>query len=454
MVQLTIISPKGNFGYKCFPYTGYLGLTPLRVEGCSFLLLFEHSGRILTYLLLKVVCTRLGNDHKLLPAKSITVSVRCYETRLGRVGVLGQSVLVDYTELLWSKPDGQDYADIGELQFPFRITLPTNVNGLSTVNFPDYRTFWRIEAGASYITPNSCLSYRLAVINHVPITGVGSRQTKHYDLSLVRYDLPPSSPSYFIHPTPCQLEAQTTQQRAPVIRYRIDTPPEPIGPLDLVSIPIHLYPIEPAVSIRSASLIVERRIQIIDSNAPPSPPQHTVSLTPPTTPARPSSSPNPTPSYPHNALSNHPHDHDPFLSRQSSRASSPSFSAASTITVNDTLPLIPRRPSSASSTSTERSLKAKTVTTSVAGVDPSGRFSKDAEGVWSKTIVFPWPASRSSRWAIGETIQSDMVSVRFFARIKVSPPTIFIFIFSHTPLRLLSLHPLVQNPLNCRNRNW
>lgn len=50
--------------------------------------------------------------------------------------------------MLWSKPTGLDWGDLGDADFPFRITLPKNVGGYSTANFQDYRIFWRIEAGA------------------------------------------------------------------------------------------------------------------------------------------------------------------------------------------------------------------------------------------------------------------------------------------------------------------
>lgn len=88
-------------------------------------------------------------DAKQLLAKSITVSVRCYESRTGRVSVLHSNVLVDYTQVLWSKPDGDEYAPIDELEFPFRITVPARVGGFSTSIFVDYRCMWRVEAGPS-----------------------------------------------------------------------------------------------------------------------------------------------------------------------------------------------------------------------------------------------------------------------------------------------------------------
>lgn len=74
--------------------------------------------------------------------------MRCYESRLGRVSVLHSNVLVDYTQVLWAKPEGDDYAPIGELEFPFRLVVPPRVAGFSTSVFVDYRCMWRVEAGA------------------------------------------------------------------------------------------------------------------------------------------------------------------------------------------------------------------------------------------------------------------------------------------------------------------
>jgi hypothetical protein len=63
---------------------------------------------------------------------------------------------------------------------------------------------------------------------------------------------------------------------------------------------------------------------------------------------------------------------------------------------------------------------ASTLINSVAGTESSGLFARAEDGTWSKTLTLQWPASKShSRWAIGETIQSDLVSVKFIARVKV-----------------------------------
>jgi hypothetical protein len=142
MVQLSLSFPRANQASRYFPYHGYLGLTPIKVEGGARYSVFHHHN--LTTL--PVVRTKVDEDGKLLPAKSITVSVRCYESRLGRVNAMATRVLVDYTQVLWSKSDEREWDDIGDMEYSFRITVPTKVAGHSTAHFQDYRVWWRVEA--------------------------------------------------------------------------------------------------------------------------------------------------------------------------------------------------------------------------------------------------------------------------------------------------------------------
>ena len=100
-----------------------------------------------------VVRTKLDGDCKPLAARSLTVSVKCYETRVGRVNIVQSNVLVEYTKVLWSKQDGVEFEPIGNLDFPFRISIPAKVAGFSTTAFVDYRCMWRLEAGTT------CYSY-------------------------------------------------------------------------------------------------------------------------------------------------------------------------------------------------------------------------------------------------------------------------------------------------------
>ncbi|ESK93020.1 hypothetical protein Moror_8923 [Moniliophthora roreri MCA 2997] len=387
MVHLVLVSSKGN-GVRYFPYSGYLGLSPVKIEG--------------------VVITKLDSDLKTLQAKSITISVRCYESRLGRLGALQTNVLVDHTQTLWSKPDGQDYGAIGDGEYPFRISLPPNVGGFSTLSFVEYRCVWRVEA----------------VINHIPITGIGSRQTKYVDLPLIRFDVPPNLPPYqtSLHDVEPKLNRETSKPRGPRISYCINAPKFPIGPTDLVSVPIHVLPIDPGVSVRSATLVVERRILLNEAATPTSP----VSFPPPSTlmvnslyPSQTSSSAPTSANIPipqfisstsslllHSAGSSYKdHYHDTASIMSSNN------------TITSTTALLPGKlPLSHSSDS----LSSRPIVNLVAGAESSGSFSRSASGIWSKTLTFQWPIVKSGgRWGIGETIQSEMISVKFFVRVKL-----------------------------------
>ncbi|KAF5358356.1 hypothetical protein D9756_001895 [Leucocoprinus leucothites] len=388
-----------NQGLRYFPHTGYLGLTPVRVEG--------------------IVRTKLDSDERLLQATSLTISIRCYESRIGRVNVLHSNVLVDHTQVLWSKSEDVEHEPIGNLDYPFRLTLPAKIGGFSTTVFVDYRCMWRVEA----------------VLNHAYIPGVGSRQVKHFELPLVRYDLPTHIP---LSPLPDPYLSQITNKpRAPRIRYSVDTPTNAIGPTDLVSVPIHLQPTDHAVSIRSASVIVERRIQLFEnSNATPPQPS-------PTTPFINSSSRSSSPTHSDSPASastasvfSHPQTAQHIDTLQINPQASVSFSSlnssnptltpnsvflSSTSVASSTRPLLPPTTPPPPTNASTSSLHAKLITNTIAEAETSGRFVRDENGVWNKTMTLQWPVAKShSRWAVGESILSDLASVRYFVRVKVA----------------------------------
>jgi hypothetical protein len=92
------------------------------------------------------VRTRLEEDGKPVAASALTVSLRCYEARIGRVGAVKTNILVEQTQTLWTPPSGP-HAPLGAAELPFRIVLPTSAAGNSTFHLQDYRVYWRIEAG-------------------------------------------------------------------------------------------------------------------------------------------------------------------------------------------------------------------------------------------------------------------------------------------------------------------
>jgi hypothetical protein len=361
-----------------------------------------------------VVRTKLDGDFKPLAAKSLTISVKCYETRVGRINVVQSNVLVEYTKVLWSKQDGVEYEPIGNLDLPFRISMPAKVAGFSTAAFVDYRCVWRLEAGTtcSYFFTVVHLIFPI-VLNHVPISGIGARQIRHFELPFIRYDVPIYSP--ITPPTPPLLNLQTNKPRAPRIRYSIHSPRIPIGPQDLVSVSVHLLPVDHGVSIRSTNVIVERRIQLHDQT-----PCVSGSSSVPQTPITPrstSSSPKQLPSSPYSSSA--PFQEDPLFDAVSSTPSlssssptiTPGTALSSSLTIaSESTPLL--HPNSSASV--------KLVVNPIAGTESSGNLLRDENGVWSRTLTLQWPAVKShSLWAVGETISSELVTVKYFVRTKV-----------------------------------
>jgi hypothetical protein len=267
------------------------------------------------------------------------------------------------------------------------------------------------------------------VLNHVPIPYIGSRQIKHFELPLVRYDLPPHQPTP--PPFPPIFLHQTTKPRAPRLRYCINPPTSPIGPLDLVSIPVFVLPMDEGVAVRSATVIIERRIVLNETtghappDTPPTPSQPIPSPRGGSQRTTPSSSPSsfsysPTASY-HDPA---PVKFNPVASVASDTSSDPTitphtlYPSTSSI-ISDTRPLLspPNQPPQPSTSH----VSSKVIITPVVGAESSGQFVRDEKSIWNKTMTLQWPAAKShSRWAIGETIQSELVSVKFFVRVKVN----------------------------------
>ncbi|KZV69676.1 hypothetical protein PENSPDRAFT_665619 [Peniophora sp. CONT] len=341
MVHITLTGAGGN-GAR-FGYDGFLGLTPVVVKG--------------------VVATHIDSDGKPLPARALTAHVRCYEVRHSRFGQTHTHVMADHVQTLWSSPH-DTASPLGEFEAPFRIVVPVDSAGASTAAFPDYRVFWRVEAA----------------IAHPPIAGVGTRTSKQVDIPITRYAAPTPPP---FAPGPSHHFLSSNKPRAPLLHYRVRVPPEAVGPQDILSVTLDVRPADPAVVVRSASLTVERRIELRD---------------PPST---------------------------------SSNASIDSFASSSSSSTSGRplLPPTPASPALFSSGSTPPSAYAdtiKTATTIVAGAESgAGRFARDENGLYTRTLALQWPASRTtSRWALGETLDTPLARISFSvkARVVVSGP--------------------------------
>ncbi|KAG6335153.1 hypothetical protein ID866_3937 [Astraeus odoratus] len=366
MVKLSLISPKGNQGVRYFPYQGYLGLTSVKVEG--------------------LVRTNIEQDGKPILAKDITVAVRCYEARHSRLGVLHMNVLSEHTTTLWQKDDGQEWSEIGDSEHQFRLSVPSSVSAPSTaLYFQEYRIFWRVEA----------------VLNHIPIAGVGFRQMKYFELALVRYDSPfyhspPITP--LTPPSSTHLTSQTTKSRGLPLRYRVLVPPSPIGPLDIVTIQVIVQPLDPTMSVRSASALVERRIHLAEVTSITQP---SMDSTPP-----PSVSNETTPFIHYPSVG-------PSLQDLHAPSSTSLFSDCSSRPILQNYSHAPDDVMSWPHND-------RTITHIFAHTESSARFMRDSGGAWRQNLTFSWPETKSnSRWSVGETLQTEVASVKFFLRVKL-----------------------------------
>ena len=197
------------------------------------------------------------------------------------------------------------------------------------------------------------------------------------------------------------LSHATNKPRAPVLHYNLSTPPYPIGPSDLLFTSVFIRPLDPSVLIRSASLLVERRIDLHDVEppllTPPPPPMHVSASLPEAT-----------------------SDPDGFAYTAPSYSSMTVDSTMSVATATSRTPLLPHSQSSPAPVPPPPSHK--TIVSTVAAAEGTS-FTLDRDsGVWNKTISLQWPAARShSRWAMGETMRGSLGAISFWVRVKVRP---------------------------------
>lgn len=145
MVVLTLTPYRGNH-QRFFPHAGFLGLTPIIVQGS--------------------VRTALQEDNKPLKASSIVVRVRCYEVDnshrpMGKTRRKATHVLYEQLQVVWQKRGDEEWTELGELQRPFRIVVPVDAPGaVSTSTYKTYRSWWQVEAGQSALQISLKLSPR------------------------------------------------------------------------------------------------------------------------------------------------------------------------------------------------------------------------------------------------------------------------------------------------------
>ncbi|KAG9097079.1 hypothetical protein FS749_007097 [Ceratobasidium sp. UAMH 11750] len=351
MVALSVIAARGNAGTRYFPHSGHLGLTPVKLEG--------------------VVRTRLEEDAKPVTASAVTVSLRCYEARIGRVGVIRSNVILEQTQTLWSPPTGSVHGTLGAAELPFKIVLPPTAAGNSNFNLQEYRVYWRIEAA----------------IHHPHIPGVGTRQVKCFDVNLVRYNKPSTS----------SLPRPSTSNASTSARCELDFPRQSVAPLDPIPVSLRIHA-RPGTSVQRVTFALERQIDMFDAS--PSTPM-TQLPSPPVT-----------------------------LARQLSREYSPIAcdSSATLQSFSSTTALLPSSPQSEqrfypsrkrSPSPSSQLLAAKTIEAVLATAEVSELPTlQGGLCTANSTLQVPLPKS-SGHWSVGETMQAGLARVRFFVTAKV-----------------------------------
>ena len=157
MVVVSISPWRGNH-VAGFPFSGYLGLSPVVVQG-----LFR---------------TCLEEDNRALKASQVIVRVRCYEKHQQGPGKTDKlNILYEQTQTLWTKPDSAEYADLGDFASAFRIVLPTNAGGISPVTFKNYKAYWKVEGivfheaeDSKIIGSSSMARCAIPLIRHTPLS--------------------------------------------------------------------------------------------------------------------------------------------------------------------------------------------------------------------------------------------------------------------------------------------
>ncbi|KAG9104916.1 hypothetical protein FRC06_004983 [Ceratobasidium sp. 370] len=370
MVALSVVAARGNAGARYFPHSGHLGLTPVKLEG--------------------VVRTRLEEDDKPATASAVTISLRCYEARVGRVSVVKSNIILEQSQTLWSPPAGSVCGSLGAAELPFKIVLPTSAAGNSNFNLQEYRVYWRIEAGASARRASRLLLTlpMLLAIHHPHIPGIGTRQVKCFDVNLVRYNKP--STTSLPRPAPTNVYSS--------VRCELDFPRQSVAPLDPIPVSLRIHS-RSGTSVQRVTLALERHIDMFD--ATPSSPM-TQLPSPPATLAR--------------HLSR---EYSPILACDSF-ATLQSFSSTTAL-----LPSSPQ-PEQRSYSSGKRSpspssqlLAARTVEAVLATAEVS-EFPPSQDGLCAINSALQVPLSKSSaHWSVGETMQAGLARVRFFVTARV-----------------------------------
>lgn len=219
------------------------------------------------------------------------------------------------------------------------------------------------------------LIFSYPVIHHAPISGVGVRLCKAYDVALVRYDQPrPISPPRPLLSLPHHLLAHA----------EITVPSSAVGPVEAFPVEVSIQP-RPGITPQRITLSIKRRVELYNEAGPSRSPLNT------------------SPS---------------FFRRPLAESPNVSSSSGDDTTVtgsdDDDETVIPDdEPSAAKSVHS-------TLTTESSTLDRRWSESMRSD-VYSRQLSMHMPHAKSNHyWAIGESMRTSLAHVKFVVSAKVS----------------------------------
>lgn len=221
MVGLSLQPWRGN-QLASFPHTGFYGLSPVIIQG--------------------LLRTTLEEDNKPVKATEIAVRLRCCEEY--KVGLVKDSitrVLHEQTQVLWTKPEGQDYGEVGDFASAFRIVLPPDAGGTSSVTFVNYRVYWKVQAVVSVFNKPRML---------------GAPKKASHVIPLMRHE-PPSVP----RSPPIRWSSDASASPPPRgFTYDVGVAESSFGPTEELMVNLMLTRLDPQLQLKSVSAVLTRHV--------------------------------------------------------------------------------------------------------------------------------------------------------------------------------------------------
>lgn len=257
MVVLSLTPYRGNHA-RFFPHTGFLGVTPVVIQG--------------------MVRTALEEDRKPLKAESVSIRVRCYEADISNVpSAKGKNraprVIYELSQEIWTKAQGQDWSALGEWASSWRVVLPVDAGGVSTSTFKNWKSWWQVEAGVlpcllTRFPRVLTLECRFAVVVHKRSAVLGCRTLSSHQVPLTRYSAtttPLPSASWSSSSSSQPYPSYRPPTPPPTLRgfhYSVATSSGVLGPDDPLQLKFIFGRDDPSMVIKKVQVSLDRHIAV------------------------------------------------------------------------------------------------------------------------------------------------------------------------------------------------